>query len=288
MGLYFRPKRLEDALDALGSHHLTVLAGGTDFYPARVGQPLDEDVLDVTALSGLRAIEDDGDRWTIGALVTWSDLAGADLPACFDGLKAAARAIGGVQVQNAGTLVGNVCNASPAADAVPNLMALDAMVHLASAHGQRSLPIADFIVGNRQTMRQPNELVTGVSIPKPAPDTVSSFIKLGARKYLVISILMVALVIEPEGDPENRRVGNARICVGACSPLARRLPALETTLRGRAFDAALGEVVEEQDLRHVLSPIDDIRGTADYRLDAAATTIRRGLVDLAVGLARQP
>jgi CO/xanthine dehydrogenase FAD-binding subunit len=66
------------------------------------------------------------------------------------------------------------------------------------------------------------------------------------------------------------------------------LPALETTLRGRAFDAALGEVVEEQDLRHVLSPIDDIRGTADYRLDAAATTIRRGLVDLAVGLARQP
>ena len=78
MGLYLRPERLEDALDALGSHRLTVLAGGTDFYPARVGRPLDDDVLDIMALADLRRIEDEGERWTLGALVTWTDLARAD------------------------------------------------------------------------------------------------------------------------------------------------------------------------------------------------------------------
>ena len=119
MALYLRPDSLDEALAALSAQRLTVLAGGTDFYPARVGRPPDEDVLDVTALEGLRAIRQDGERWIVGAGVTWSDLIAADLPRCFDGLKLAAREVGGVQVQNAGTIVGNVCNASPAADTTP-------------------------------------------------------------------------------------------------------------------------------------------------------------------------
>jgi CO/xanthine dehydrogenase FAD-binding subunit len=287
MGLYLRPERLEDALDALGSHHLTVLAGGTDFYPARVGRPLDDDVLDIMALADLRRIEDEGERWSIGALVTWSDLVKAELPACFDGLKAAAREVGGLQIQNAGTLVGNVCNASPAADGVPNLMALDATVELASLDGRRALPVADFIVGNRQTARQPRELVTGISIPKPAPGAAASFVKLGARRYMVISIVMAALAIEPEGGAGERRVGRARICVGACSPVARRLPALEAALGGHPLDAALGEILEPEHLSAALSPIDDIRGTADYRRDAAVTAARRGLADLGARMGRQ-
>ena len=150
MALYLRPERLEDALDALGSRRLMVLAGGTDFYPARVGKPLDEDVLDITALAELQDIRDHGDHWSLGAGVTWSALREANLPRCFDGLKGAAWELGGLQVQNAGTVVGNICNASPAADGVPNLMALDAKVELAGARGRRDLALADFVTGNRK------------------------------------------------------------------------------------------------------------------------------------------
>ena len=276
MALYLRPERLEDALDALGTRGLTVLAGGTDFYPARVGKPLDQDVLDITALAGLQGIRDAGDRWTIGAGVTWSALSDATLPPCFDGLKAAARELGGVQVQNAGTVVGNLCNASPAADGLPNLLALDATVELAGAQGRRSLAVADFVTGNRQTQRRPDELVTAIVIPKPASDTASHFAKLGARKYLVISIVILAIVIEPE----DGRVGAARLAIGACSPVARRLRALEAALTGRALGGGLGDALEESHLDDVLAPIDDIRASAAYRRDAAATLVRRGLAAL--------
>jgi len=280
LALYLRPERLDDALEALQAQRLTVLAGGTDFYPARVGQPLDDDVLDITALDGFREIRDEGDRWHLGARVTWTDLLRAELPACFDGLKAAAREVGGVQVQNAGTIVGNLCNASPAADGVPNLMALNAAVEVASVEGQHSLPLADFITGNRTTLRQPHELVTGLSIPKPAADAASTFVKLGARKYLVISIIMVAILIEPA----DGLVGEARIAVGACAPVARRLPVVEAALRGRALLESLGSTLEAEHLADALEPIDDVRGSADYRWDAAETAIRRGLAELGARL----
>jgi CO/xanthine dehydrogenase FAD-binding subunit len=283
MAWYLRPERLDDVLDALRCRALTVLAGGTDFYPARVGQPLDHDVLDITSVAGLRNIADEGDRWTVGALVTWTDLLGADLPGCFDGLKAAAREVGGVQVQNAATIVGNVCNASPAADGVPILLALDGAVELASASGRRSLPIQQFIVGNRTTLRRPDELVTGISIPKPGPGAASTFVKLGARRYLVISIVSAAILIEPLAG----EVAGARVAVGSCAPVARRLPALEAALRGRPLDGTLAKALDEGELYQALSPIDDVRGSADYRREAAGIALRRALSELGERLGRQ-
>ncbi len=280
MPIYLRPRTLDDALAALATQRLTVLAGGTDFYPARVGQPLDDDVLDITALRDLRDIRDEGAAWRIGALTTWSDLLHAELPSCFGGLKAAAREVGGVQVQNAGTLVGNLCNASPAADGIPNLLALDAEVELASAAGARRLPLTDFVVGNRETRREPEELVTGVVVPKPRPGAAGAFVKLGARRYLVISVVMIAVVIELEAG----RVAGARVAVGACSPVAQRLPALEAALRDRALDARLAEAVWPDHLRAVLSPIDDVRASAEYRWDAVETALRRCLSELGTSL----
>ena len=194
MGGYLRPSELSEALGALGSGKPTVLAGGTDFYPARVERPLDDDVLDITGLRVLHGIADAGDHWRLGAGVTWTDVVEARLPPCFDGLAQAAREIGGVQIQNAGTVCGNVCNASPAADGMPNLLALDASVELASVDGRRVLPLADFVLGNRKTARQSNELATALLVPKPARPARSVFLKLGARRYLVISIVMVAAV----------------------------------------------------------------------------------------------
>ena len=279
MSVYLRPDNLEEALDALQRRPLIVLAGGTDYYPGRVGQPLDDDLLDLTGIAALRGIGDRGDHWRIGALTTWTDVIRADLPACFDGLKDAAREVGGVQIQNAGTIAGNLCNASPAADGAPNLAALDAAVELSAADGMRRLPIADFLTGNRTTALDDGEIVTAILVPKLPDAAVSAFLKLGARRYLVISIVMIGIVLVPDEGV----VGDARIAVGACSPVTRRLPALEAALKGRLLDGTLGEAASAESVESVLSPIDDVRGSAAYRLDATLTMLQRGLS----GLGRQ-
>jgi len=276
MSVYLRPDNLDEALDALQRRPLTVLAGGTDYYPGRVGQPLDDDLLDLTGIAALRGIADAGNHWRIGALTTWTDLIRADLPACFDGLKDAAREVGGVQIQNVGTIAGNLCNASPAADGAPNLAALEAVVELSAADGVRRLPVTEFLTGNRTTALDAREIVTAVLVPKLPADAASAFLKLGARRYLVISIVMIGIVVVPSEDV----VGDARIAVGACSPVTRRLSTLEAALRGRRMDAGLDEAVSAEAVEAVLSPIDDVRGSAGYRLDATLTMLRRGLSDL--------
>ena len=276
MTSYLRPTALSDALSALAEGGRTIVAGGTDFYPARVGRPLDEKILDVTAIDGLRAIENKGDHYLIGATATWTDLIRADLPDWFRAMKLAAREVGGVQIQNAGTIVGNVCNASPAADGAPSLFALDASVRLASISGERDLPIADFILGNRRTARKDDEMVIGLRIPKCGNDAKGAFLKLGARKYLVISIVMVSAILEKRMDGN---VDRCRVAVGSCSEVASRLPSLEADLTGKPADATLADIVTADHLA-MLSPIGDVRGSADYRRDAALTLVRRALAEL--------
>jgi len=275
---YQRPRALEEALAALAAAPRVVLAGGTDYYPARVGEPCDEDILDITSLEALRTIEERSDHWRLGALVTWSALAGAELPPWFDGLRLAAREVGGEQIQNAGTLGGNLCNASPAADGVPPLLALDAAVELSSLESREVVPLADFILGNRRTARRPDQLLTAVLVPKPgAARAGSHFLKLGARRYLVISIVMVGAALEIDADG---RVAAARLAVGACAPVARRLPDAEAALRGRPCDERLGRWVQPAHLAP-LAPIDDVRASAGYRGDVALTLVRRTLSELA-------
>ena len=276
MSSYLRPTELGEALQALAAGGHTIVAGGTDFYPARVGRAIDEDVLDVTAIAGLRGIEDRGDHFHIGATATWTDLIRADLPDWFRALKQAAREVGGVQIQNAGTVVGNICNASPAADGMPGLVALDAAVVLGSVSGEREVPITDFVQGNRKTARRPDEMVLGLRIPVCGGDARSAFLKLGARKYLVISIVMVSAVLEKAADGT---VGRLRIAVGSCSEVARRLPALEAALAGKPADASLAGLVGAEHLSP-LSPIGDVRGSAGYRTDAALTLVRRTIAAL--------
>ena len=269
MGAYLRPRRLEEALTALARPHV-VLAGGTDFYPARVGRAIGEDVLDIGAIAALRGITADGSGWRLGATTTWSELLAADLPPLFDGLKQAAREVGGRQIQNAGTLAGNLCNASPAADGVPCLLALDAEIEIAGPAGRRRLPLSQFIIGVRRTALAPGELAVAIHVPRPGHEARSAFLKLGTRRYLVISIAMAAATLEiAEG-----RVAAARIAVGACSPVAERLPTLEAALTGAPLDGRLADRVEASHLAP-LSPIDDVRGSAAYRSDAVVTVLRR-------------
>jgi CO/xanthine dehydrogenase FAD-binding subunit len=185
-------------------------------------------------------------------------------------LKQAAREVGGRQIQNVATVAGNLCNASPAADGVPCLLALDAEIEIAGRHGHRLLPLARFITGPRRTALMPGELVVAIHVPRPQSEARSAFLKLGARRYLVISIAMAAATLECAGDVVSR----ARIAVGACSAVAQRLPLLEAALQGAAVDASLADRVDPAHLAP-LSPIDDVRGSGAYRNDAAVTLLRR-------------
>lgn len=275
MGQYSRPDTLDEALRILSAGSRTLLAGGTDHYPARVDRFTDEDILDLTAIGALRGIAELADHWRLGALTTWTELAEAALPPLFDGYRRAAREVGGRQVQNAGTLGGNLCNASPAADGTPNLLALDARVELTSAAGRRELAIPDFVLGNRRTARLPDEIVTALIVPKPAAAARTAFAKLGARRYLVISIVMVAARLEVEGD----RIARAGIAVGACSAVPQRLPALEARLVGQSLASGLHDLVAASDIAG-LAPLDDVRGSAAYRRAAAVTLLRDTLAGL--------
>ena len=281
MGFYLRPRTIEEAVAALATSGPTVLAGGTDFYPSRVGRALDDDVLDITAIDSLRAIREADDHWRIGATATWRDVIEAELPPLFDGLRLAAREVGGAQIQNTGTVAGNLCNASPAADGVPTLMALDAQVELLSARGTRTLPLAAFVLGNRRTAVRPDELVSAILVPRRSPRAIGHFLKLGARRYLVISIVMAAGMVDVD---DNGRITAASIAIGSCSEVAQRLPALEEALVGKPGDSAFDQAVDPGHFA-ALRPIDDVRGSADYRLAAAETLTRRLLRDLAARVA---
>jgi N-methylhydantoinase B len=270
---YVRPATLEEALAIRAARDVAVIAGGTDIYPAHAarrawGEPTHKDVLDITAIPELRAFEETEAGWRIGCLVTWSALVRAPLPPIFDGLKRAAREVGGVQVQNRGTIVGNLCTASPAGDGIPNLLALDASVEIAGAAGRRVVPLRDFLIGYRATTLRPDEMVTGLLVPR-LDGARSGFVKLGARRYLVISIAMAAGVVAADAAG---RIAAARIAVGACSAVAQRLPGLEAALAG----VKLGEAAEVPQPGHLatLAPIDDVRASAAYRRDAALTLLR--------------
>ena len=271
--MYFRPKNLDDAIVVLNSLGGQILAGGTDFYPA-LGERLPQgNVVDITAVPELRGISSEQVYFRIGALTTWTEVLRAPLPPCFNALKAAAREIGSVQIQNRATVAGNVCNASPAADSVPALLILDAEVELVSVAGVRRMPLAHFITGNRQTQKKSDELLTAVLVPRQVEHAASVFLKLGARKYLVISISMVAAAVEIDSAGS---VSHARVAVGSCSAVARRLSDLESDLIGQPAGEQIGSVVRPQHLAS-LSPLDDVRATADYRRDASLTLVRRAL-----------
>lgn len=271
---YLSPSTLHDALGALAERDTTVVAGGTDFFPMLGEKPAPERILDITRVDGLRGISRSAEGWRIGATTRWRDVVDADLPPCFDGLKAAAAEVGSHQIQNVATVGGNLCNASPAADGVPPLLALDATVELTGPGGARQVPLAEFITGARRTALREGELLTALHVPAQPDRATSSFLKLGSRRYLVISIAMVCVVVWPDSEG---RIEGARVAVGSCSAVAQSLPMLEATLIGAAADDLRRLAVDPAHLAP-LSPITDARGTADYRMTAVAELCRRAII----------
>ena len=273
-----RPTTLDGALDALASlPGADLLAGGTDVMVEithRHRRP--RDVVALRRVAELDRLEVTDTHLHLGALVRWSTMA-ADLTELAPGLAMAARSVGSPQIRNAGTLGGNLATASPAGDALPWLLALDAEVQLASPSGTRTLPIADWLVGPKRTARADDEIVTGVTVRRvEGPQHVA---KVGPRNAMVIAIASVALIV----DRTDRRV---RVGLGSVGPTVLAAPEATAEV-GAAIDWEALTCPEEAVERFAAGvaaaarPIDDHRASADYRRHAvgvlAARTLRRCL-----------
>jgi len=268
---FLRPKTIPEALAALQCvPGLRIVAGGTDVYPALGETVLRASLMDIAAIDALRGVSLSGAGLRIGALASWSDVQHAELPPGYNALQQAGREVGSPQIQNAGTVVGNICNASPAADGTVALLALDAEVEIAGPQGGRRMALTDFVTGVRRIALEAGEFVVAVHVP--LPEGRSQFLKLGARRYLVISIAMVAALLDRGADGRIRR---AAVAVGACSPVAQRLPTLEARLLGLRRDDIAGAIRPEDTVG--LAPISDVRADAAYRAAAVPVLLRRCL-----------
>jgi len=248
---YFQPNDLNSALDVLKNNSdLTIAAGCTDLFPITNNMSLDKNILDITNIKSIRGFEFNNKETKIGSAATWTDIINENLPSCYDMLKACAKEVGSIQIQNLGTIGGNICNASPAADSIPCLLALDAKLELSSINNQRIIPIDEFILGSRKTKLEQGEILTSIIIPKEKEKGSSSFRKIGARKYLVISI-----------------------CVGSCSEVAKRIFSIERQLIKKDINEDIFNQVDFSQLNEI-SPITDIRSTHVYRLKASQLLIK--------------
>lgn len=274
---YHVARSLAEAVSLLaGAEAATIrpIAGGTDLMLQLRERVLSVDgLVDVGAVPELKGLHLDNNTVRIGAAVTYREIIDSDLIGQHAYLlREASRAIGATQIQNMGTVGGNLGNASPAGDILPCLYALEARVSLAGPAGERSLPITGFLRGYRQTDLGSGELIKEIAFSALPPDTGSAFVKLGLRQGQAISVVMVAVVLQVQAGVICR----AAVALGAVAPTIVHSPAAEAVLLGQAPSPELFEAAGEA-ARMDIVPIDDIRGTAAYRRHVARPLVRQAL-----------
>jgi xanthine dehydrogenase small subunit len=271
------PRSLDEAYTLLATQSHRPLAGGTDLMVqlnGEIGAP-PERVLDLWRLDELRGIRVAGDALELGALTTYTDLRRS--LACREHVPAlveAAATIGAVQIQNRGTLGGNVMNASPAGDTLPVLLALDAVMVLGSTGGEREVAAVDFWPAYRRTAARADELLVRLRVPLVA-DRTQRFRKVGTRRAQAISKVVVSAAWR--GDP-GITAREVRIALGSVAPTPVRVGAVEAQLEGRRWDADVVDAAVAA-LSGAIVPIDDVRSTAAYRREAACRVVRRLLIE---------
>lgn len=260
-----RAHTLADALAWRAAHpHATVLAGGTDLMVfLELGSANPTSVLDLWGCAELRGVSEDGR--TLGALTTWTDI--ARHPALPVALRDCARTVGAPQIQNRGTIGGNIVNASPAGDSLPMWLATDATFELASVRGVRQVPASAFWLGYRKTALAPDELLVRVHLHTHVGDRLH-YRKVGTRLAQAISKVVLGGRLRVEGGI----VTEARVALGSVAPTPIRAHHVEAALLGKPIDPAAAAAVADD-----IAPIDDIRSTADYRRTVAANVIRAWL-----------
>jgi xanthine dehydrogenase small subunit len=264
------PRSLTDALKMLRDEGpLVPMAGCTDLYVAlNFGTLRPTRFLNLWSLETLRGIEARGTTLRIGALTTYTDIITSGLiQRRLPMLAAASREIGGVQIQNRGTIGGNVANGSPAGDTLPVLLACDAAVILRSASGTRRVPMPSFYTGYRQTVARPDELIVGFEIP--ALKGRQWFRKVGTRAAQAIAKIVVAGVWD-----KARADARPRLAMGSVAPTALRLTQTEAALGSGAPLAEAQEILQRE-----IAPIDDVRSTAEYRRQVAANLLAQFYVE---------
>ncbi len=283
---YERPVDLAEALELLTEHgaDARVLAGGSDLLleMQRLVRTDFSVLVDITGIAGLNTITQVEDRIEIGPLVTHNQavassiITGDALP-----LAQACWEVGSPQLRNRATIAGNVVTASPANDTISALWALDAAVELTSMRGARTVRLREFYTGVRQTVMEPDELLTKITFEPMSAEATGIFVKLGLRRAQAISVVHAAIIVTRNEDI----VTGAAIAVGSVAPTIVSAPAAEAALVGHRLDATTIATAAQAAVSGV-SPIDDIRATADYRSDGVRIVMERGLHAIAIGAER--
>jgi len=274
---YHQPESLADAVDLAGRFggQASFLAGGTDLIvQIERGRVAPRHVIGLGRVPGLVGIEVNG-RITLGARVTHRAI--EQTPALAGPLRClveGAEVIGGHQVRNVATVGGNLVNASPAADLVPCLLALDGVVALVGPGGEREVPIERFLLGPNRTARRSDELVTRVDLPALAPRAATAFLKAGRRRAMEISVVCVAARLTLDATLE--RCLEARVVLGAVAPTAVRAYAAERLLEGQPVGGEAFRRAAEA-AQEACRPIDDVRASAGFRQHLVGVLVRRAL-----------
>jgi len=281
------PQTLNEALGILKekSSEVRLITGGTDvMVQIKDGLVKERELLNLSYLNDLKYIKEDGNEIRIGALTTYKELEDSTLinqyaPIISD----ASKTIGAIQIQNLGTIAGNLGNASPAGDSIPPLYVLNARVKLQNMESERVIPVNEFFLGPRKTKRLPDELITEITIEKVKAGSNYFFKKLGLREANAISIVNVACIAELD---QEKNVNSIKLALGAVAPTVIRAVKAETLVTGKQLDL---KVIDEvaRTVSEEISPISDIRGSAEYRRRAAYGLVYEGLYELLVGTAKK-
>jgi carbon-monoxide dehydrogenase medium subunit len=273
-----QPRSLREALQMKrdAGERAKLLAGGTDLLVLlKERKATTEAVISLGRLRELNYIRRSQEGITLGALVTHSAVAASEImKEKFPDLAEACAQIGAAQIQNLGTVGGNLCNASPAADTAPPLLLSDAMLTLASTRGTRRVSIHDFFLAPRRTALQPDEILTDIFLPHAAGRRGATYLKLGRRQAMEIAIVGLGVAIHLNGS--DRVVSECRIAMGSVAPTVVRARAAEEILRAREInDQLIDEIAAVA--ADAARPISDLRASAEYRLDMIRVLCRRAI-----------
>ncbi|MEN6572350.1 MAG: xanthine dehydrogenase family protein subunit M [Anaerolineaceae bacterium] len=278
---YYLAETLDEAFILLERYKTKakIVAGGTDLVLRIQERKITgiEVLVDISHVPEIKAIQEDERSITIGACITLTELV-RSICICNEAplLSQAASLIAGKQIRNVATIGGNVVNASPAADLIPALLVLEAVVITKTIQGiSREVPLNQFLLGVRKVDLQPNEIVVGFKFLKPARDAFSVFRKVQPRQAMAIAILNLAVYFRFEAD----HFSEVRIAMGSVAPTAIRLYNLESRLKGISMDD-ISKIPFDELLQSDLSPISDFRGTREYRLLLAQRLLQSEINDL--------
>lgn len=272
---YEAPQTLEAAIALLSSANgrARVLAGGTDLLiQMRSGRADPELLVDIKAIPETRAIATEAGGYRIGAAVTCMELIeDAAFARAWPGIVDAVKYIGSIQVKGRATMGGNLCNASPAADSVPALIAAGAVACIAGPNGKREVPVADFVTGPGKTMLAPGELVTSFLLPRRAPRSGDAYLRFTPRTEMDIAVVGAAVNLTLD---DTGVCSAARVSLGAVAARALLVPEAAAALVGSMADEAALERLALA-ASAACRPIDDKRGTKDFRIKVAGVMARR-------------